>query len=130
MTFLVLVVGAGVLLTWMLVHSYSGRAGSPIRRRGHSAHTGDGGEAGWMVSGSGADASDCSAGDAGGAAVTAVAGVAGVAATERNVIALVKALDFVRKALDALPGDTSAPAESKQQIRERAEGKIRQLGGL
>lgn len=41
----------------------------------------------------------------------------------------VKALDFARKALAALPGDTNAPAEFKQQIRESAEGKIRQLGG-
>ena len=41
----------------------------------------------------------------------------------------VKALDFARKALAALPGDTTAPAEFKQQIRESAEGKIRQLGG-
>ena len=40
-----------------------------------------------------------------------------------------KALDFARKALAALPGDTNAPAEFKRQIRESAEGKIRQLGG-
>ena len=40
-----------------------------------------------------------------------------------------KALDFARKALAALPGDQSAPPEFKQQIRESAEGKIRQLGG-
>lgn len=66
MTVLLLVVGAGILLTLMLVHSYSGRAGSPARGRGHSARTGDGGEGGWMFSGGGADATDCSAGDAGG----------------------------------------------------------------
>jgi dienelactone hydrolase len=41
----------------------------------------------------------------------------------------VKALDFARKALAALPGDKTASAEFKQQIRESAEGKIRQLGG-
>jgi dienelactone hydrolase len=41
----------------------------------------------------------------------------------------VKALDFARKALAALPADENAPAEFKQQIRESAEGKIRQLGG-
>lgn len=41
----------------------------------------------------------------------------------------VKALEYARKALAALPGDTSAPPEFKQQIRESAEGKIRQLGG-
>ena len=39
----------------------------------------------------------------------------------------VKALDFARKALAALPGDTTASAEFKRQIRESAEGKIRQL---
>jgi dienelactone hydrolase len=41
----------------------------------------------------------------------------------------VKALEFARKALAALPGDKSAAEEFKQQIRESAEGKIRQLGG-
>jgi dienelactone hydrolase len=41
----------------------------------------------------------------------------------------VKALDFARKALAALPGDKTASDEFKQQIRESAEGKIRQLGG-
>ena len=41
----------------------------------------------------------------------------------------VKALEYARKAIAALPGDTSAPPEFKQQIRESAEGKIRQLGG-
>jgi len=41
----------------------------------------------------------------------------------------VKALDYARRALAALPGDTGAPVEFKQQIRESAEGKIRQLGG-
>ena len=40
-----------------------------------------------------------------------------------------KALEFARKALAALPADTSVPVEFKQQIRESAEGKIRQLGG-
>jgi protein involved in temperature-dependent protein secretion len=41
----------------------------------------------------------------------------------------VKALEYARKALAALPEDTSVPAEFKQQIRESAEGKIRELGG-
>ena len=41
----------------------------------------------------------------------------------------VKALEFARKAVAALPGDTNAPPEFKQQIRESAEAKIRQLGG-
>lgn len=41
----------------------------------------------------------------------------------------VKALEYARKALAALPADTTVPAEFKQQIRESAEGKIRQLGG-
>jgi hypothetical protein len=40
-----------------------------------------------------------------------------------------KALDFARKALAALPGDTSVPEPFKQQIRESAEAKVRQLGG-
>lgn len=41
----------------------------------------------------------------------------------------VRALEYARKALAALPADSSAAAEFKQQIRESAEGKIRQLGG-
>ncbi len=41
----------------------------------------------------------------------------------------VKALEYARKAVAALPGDKDASAEFKQQIRESAEGKIRQLGG-
>jgi dienelactone hydrolase len=40
-----------------------------------------------------------------------------------------KALDFARKAIAALPGDKTAPDEFKQQIRESAERKIRELGG-
>jgi dienelactone hydrolase len=39
----------------------------------------------------------------------------------------VKALEFARKALAALPGDKTASEAFKQQIRESAEGKIRQL---
>jgi hypothetical protein len=66
MTVLALVFGAAILLTWMLVHSYSGRAGSPARRRAQPAHSGDRGDAGWMFFGSDVSASDCSAGDAGG----------------------------------------------------------------
>jgi dienelactone hydrolase len=41
----------------------------------------------------------------------------------------VKALEYARKALAALPGDKAAPEAFKQQVRESAEGKIRQLGG-
>jgi dienelactone hydrolase len=41
----------------------------------------------------------------------------------------VKALEFARQALAALPGDKTAPEAFKQQIRESAETKIRQLGG-
>lgn len=40
-----------------------------------------------------------------------------------------KALEFARKALDALPGDKTAPDGFKQQIRESAEGKVKQLSG-
>jgi hypothetical protein len=40
-----------------------------------------------------------------------------------------KALEFAKKALEALPRDRTAPDAFKQQIRESAEGKIRQLGG-
>jgi dienelactone hydrolase len=42
----------------------------------------------------------------------------------------VRALEFARKAIAALPSDKTAPPEFKQQIRESAEGKIRQLGGF
>ena len=41
----------------------------------------------------------------------------------------VKALEFARKALAALPADKTAPEEFKQLIRESAERKIRELGG-
>ena len=41
----------------------------------------------------------------------------------------IKALDYARKALAALAGDKTASPEFKQQIRESAQGKIRQLGG-
>ncbi len=40
-----------------------------------------------------------------------------------------KALEFARKALEVLPRDTQASEAFKQQIRESAEGKIRQLSG-
>jgi dienelactone hydrolase len=40
----------------------------------------------------------------------------------------VKALEFARKALEALPRDKTAPEQFKQQIRESAEAKVRQLG--
>jgi dienelactone hydrolase len=41
----------------------------------------------------------------------------------------VKALEFARKAIAALPGDKNAPEEFKKLIRESAETKIKQLGG-
>jgi tetratricopeptide (TPR) repeat protein len=41
----------------------------------------------------------------------------------------VKALEFARKAIAALPGDKNAPEQFKKLIRESAETKIRQLGG-
>lgn len=41
----------------------------------------------------------------------------------------VKALEFARKAIEALPRDKTAPDGFKQQIRDSAEGKIRQLSG-
>ena len=65
MTVLVLVFGAAILLTWMLVDSYSGRE-APTRRRARPAHGARRGDGGWMFSGSDGSASDCSAGDAGG----------------------------------------------------------------
>jgi len=40
-----------------------------------------------------------------------------------------KALEFAQKALEVLPRDTQAPEGFKQQIRQSAEGKIRQLSG-
>lgn len=68
MTVLALVFGAAILLTVMLVHSYSGREGSPTgrRRRPRPAQAGNHGDAGLMLSSSDGSASDCSAGDAGG----------------------------------------------------------------
>jgi hypothetical protein len=41
----------------------------------------------------------------------------------------VRALEYARKALAALPADKAASAEFKLQVRESAEAKIRQLGG-
>jgi hypothetical protein len=64
-TVLALVFGAAILLTWMLVHSYSGRE-APTRRRARPADGAVGGDAGWMFAGSDGSASDCSSGDAGG----------------------------------------------------------------
>ena len=64
MTVLVLVFGAAILLTLMLVHSYSGRAGSPARRQARRGHD-CGGDTAWMFGGDGSG-SDCSAGDGGG----------------------------------------------------------------
>ena len=64
MTVLALVFGAAILLTWMVVHSYSSREGAPLRRHRQPASTADSG--GWMFLGSDGGSSDCSAGDAGG----------------------------------------------------------------
>ena len=64
MTALALVFGAAILLTWMLVQSYSGRRGSPARRRAHAAHGPGCSDTGWMFSGT--DTSGCSPGDGGG----------------------------------------------------------------
>jgi len=66
MTVLALVVGAAILLTWMLVHSYSGREGAPVRRRRQAPDSGNNGDTVWMFAGSDGGSSDCSAGDAGG----------------------------------------------------------------
>ena len=40
-----------------------------------------------------------------------------------------KALEFAKKALEVLPRDKTAPEPFKQQIKDSAEGKIKQLGG-
>ena len=66
MTVLALVFGAAILLTLMLVHSYSGREASPPRRRARPARSAGHGDAGWMFAGSDSSVSDCSPGDAGG----------------------------------------------------------------
>ena len=66
MTVLALVFGAAILLTWMLVHSYSGRAGSPVRRRAQPADAGNPGDTTWLFSSSSGTSSDCSAADSGG----------------------------------------------------------------
>jgi hypothetical protein len=65
-TVLALVLGAAILLTLMVVHSYSGRDATPHKRRARAAHGTDGGDAAWAFSGSDGGASDCGAGDAGG----------------------------------------------------------------
>jgi hypothetical protein len=65
-TVLALVFGAAILLTWMLVHSYSRREVSPVRRRAQRANAGNRDDAFWMFSGGDSDASDCSGSDAGG----------------------------------------------------------------
>ena len=66
MTVVVLVLGAAILLTLMLVGSYSGRDGRPVRRTrpAQDSHGGDG----WMFMSSGSDggSSDCGASDGGG----------------------------------------------------------------
>jgi hypothetical protein len=64
MTVLALVFGAAILLTWMLVHSYSRRQDFPTRRRAHPAHA-DCGGGWWIYGGSDGSAGDCTAGDAG-----------------------------------------------------------------
>ena len=68
MTVLAIVLDAGILLTWMLVHSYSGRDATPFKRQARRARTGDGGDVSWMYFGSGSDsgASDCGGSDGGG----------------------------------------------------------------
>jgi tetratricopeptide (TPR) repeat protein len=38
-----------------------------------------------------------------------------------------KALDFAQRALDMMPRDTTTPEGFKQQVRESAQGKVRQL---
>jgi hypothetical protein len=63
MTAVALVVGAAILLTWMLVDSYW-REGSYTRRRSRPA--GDGGDGAWMFMGGDGGSSDCGAGDGGG----------------------------------------------------------------
>ena len=67
MTVLALVVGAAILLTWILVHSYAGGDDRGTRPM-HAAQSSDGGDA-WMFSasdgGSDASAGDCSGGHGG-----------------------------------------------------------------
>ena len=65
MTILALVVGAAILLTLMLVHSYSGET-APSRRRTRRADSGDSSGSGWMYTAGDSGASDCGAGDGGG----------------------------------------------------------------
>ena len=65
MTVLLLIFGAAILLTLVLVHSYSGES-VPTRPRTRRADRTDAGGAGWMFAGGDASAGDCSAGDAGG----------------------------------------------------------------
>jgi len=64
MTVLALVVGAAILLTLMLVHSYS-REGAHTVRTARPARRADGSDVSWMFFSDGGG-SDCSAGDAGG----------------------------------------------------------------
>ena len=65
MTVLALVFGAAILLTLMLVSSYSGRDARPARRT-RSPHSSDGGNVAWMSNGSDSSAGDCGGGDGGG----------------------------------------------------------------
>ena len=65
MTILALVVGAAILLTLVLVHSYSGET-APSRRRMRRADSDDGGGSGWMYTPGDSGAGDCSADDGGG----------------------------------------------------------------
>ena len=64
MTVLVLV-SAAIVLTVMLVRSYSGET-APPKRRARAAHAADAGNGSWMFVGGDGGASDCGAGDAGG----------------------------------------------------------------
>ena len=65
MTVLALVLAAAILLTVMVVHSYSREGAHTVRLRRPSRRAADTG-AGWMFVGSDGGGSDCSAGDAGG----------------------------------------------------------------
>jgi len=66
MTVLALVFGAAILLTLMLVASYSGREATPHRRRARPANGGDTADTSWMFVGGDGGSSDCGAGDGGG----------------------------------------------------------------
>ena len=64
----VVVAGAAIVLTWMIVHAYTRPENFPTRPRAGRSHGGRGGSGDhrWVFAGSDAGASDCSAGDGGG----------------------------------------------------------------